>query len=132
MKLQDVLTGVNYHLLKGSIDIEINDIKFDSRKVTDGDIYVALVGYNSDGHDYIKDAIKNGATVIVTSKIIAENNVTVIKVDDTRVSLSYMSANYFAHPERDLTLITLTGTAGKTTTTHMISAILNHAGLKIL
>jgi len=130
MKLQDVLTGVNYHLLKGSIDIEINDIKFDSRKVTDGDIYVALVGYNSDGHDYIKDAIKNGATVIVTSKIIAENNVTVIKVDDTRVSLSYMSANYFAHPERDLTLITLTGTAGKTTTTHMISAILNHAGLK--
>lgn len=127
MKLQDVLKGVNYHLLSGNIDQNINDIKFDSRKITKNDMYVALIGYTSDGHDYIDNAIKNGASVIVTSKIIDIPNVTIIKVDDTRISLSYMSANFFNHPEKDVTLIALTGTAGKTTTTHMISNILNHA-----
>jgi len=70
MKLKEILQGVAFKLLSGSLDIDIHDIKYDSRKVEPNDIYVALVGFHSDGHDYIKDAIKNGANTIVVSKIV--------------------------------------------------------------
>ena len=129
-KLKDILEGINYYVLKGTIDLEINDIKYDSRKVKNQDIYVALIGYNSDGHDYIIDAIKNGAKVIITSKMInVEEEVTVIKVDDTRLALAYLSANYFDHPASKLTVIGVTGTTGKTTTTHMIREMLLKVGI---
>lgn len=129
-KLKDILEGINYYVLKGTIDLEINDIKYDSRKVKNQDIYVALIGYNSDGHNYIIDAIKNGAKVIITSKMInVEEEVTVIKVDDTRLALAYLSANYFDHPASKLTVIGVTGTTGKTTTTHMIREMLLKVGI---
>lgn len=125
MKLRSVLENVSYNFLKGNLDQEIKDIKYDSRKIETNDIYVALIGYNSDGHDYIKDAINNGASVIVTSKIInIAEDITVIKVDDTRLALAYMSKNYFDNPTSKLSVIGVTGTTGKTTTTHMIRDIL--------
>lgn len=131
MKLKEILQGVAFKLLSGSLDIDIHDIKYDSRKVEPNDIYVALVGFHSDGHDYIKDAINNGATVIITSKVIKCNqDITIIKVDDTRLVLAYISKNYFKHPDEKLKIIGVTGTAGKTTTTHMIREILLNSGLK--
>ena len=124
-KLKDILTGVYHETLKAREDIEIKDIKYDSRKVEENDIYVALIGSNSDGHDYITDAIKKGARVIIVSKMLEiKEDVTVIKVDDTRIALAYMSANYFEHPQSKLKLIAVTGTTGKTTTTHMIRDML--------
>lgn len=131
MKLSKILNNISYTLLKGNIDIEINDLKYDSRKVTKNDIYVALIGYNSDGHDYIEDAIKNGANTIIISKVMdIEEDVNVIKVDDTRISLAYLSKNYFGNPSAELTMIGVTGTTGKTTTTHMIKDLLNSTGVK--
>lgn len=125
MKLRSVLENVSYNFLKGNLDQEIKDIKYDSRKIEANDIYVALIGYNSDGHDFIKDAINNGASVIVTSRIInIAEDITVIKVDDTRLALAYMSKNYFDNPTSKLSVIGVTGTTGKTTTTHMIRDIL--------
>lgn len=130
MNLKEILNGISYTLLEGNLDIKINDIKYDSRKVIKNDIYVALVGFNSDGHDYITDAIKNGATVIVTSKVInCPKDITVIKVDDTRLALAYISKNYFKEPDKELTIIGVTGTAGKTTTTHMIREMLLNSGI---
>lgn len=130
MKLNDLIKNISYTLLKGNLDTEINDIKYDSRKVAKNDIYVALVGYNNDGHNYIKDAIKNGATTIVISKIMdIKEDINVIKVDDTRVALAYLSKAYFNNPDEELTMIGVTGTTGKTTTTHMIKEMLNHIGL---
>lgn len=130
MKLQKVLENVSYTLLKGSIDREIQDIKYDSRKVENNDIYVALTGSFADGHQFIEDAIKKGATVIVTSRIIdTKEDVTIIKVEDTRIALSYMSISYFANPASRLTVIGVTGTTGKTTTTHMIRQMLLKAGV---
>ena len=130
-KLKDLLKGVSYTILNGRDDLEIKDIKYDSRKIEENDLYIALVGYTSDGHDYIKDAIKKGAKVIVTSKIIkTESNVTVIKVDDTRLTLAYISKNYFDDPVSHLTIIAVTGTTGKTTSTHMIREMLLKAGIK--
>ena len=130
-KLKDILKGISYYILNGSDEIEINKIKYDSRKVEKNDIYFALVGYNADGHDYIKEAIKKGASTIVISKIMnIKEEVTVIKVDDTRLALAYASANYFDNPARELTLIGVTGTTGKTTTTHMIRDILKAGNIK--
>ena len=129
-KLKDILKGIYYQVLSGSLDLEINDIKYDSRNLAPNDLYVALIGYNTDGHNYIKDAIKNGAKAIIVSKIIdIKEDVTVIKVDDTRLALAYASANYFDHPATKLHLIALTGTTGKTTTTHMIKDMLNYSGI---
>ena len=97
MKLEQVLQDINYTLLKGNTDIFINDIKYDSRKVEKNDIYVALIGFNNDGHDYISKAIKNGAKVIVISKAIEINeDITTIKVEDTRIALAYMARNILA------------------------------------
>lgn len=130
MKLKEILHGVTFKLLRGSLDIDIHDIKYDSRKVELNDIYVALIGFHSDGHDYIIDAINHGAKVIITSKIIKCNqDITVIKVDDTRLALAYISRNYFKHPDEELKIIGVTGTAGKTTTTHMIREILLNSGI---
>lgn len=130
-QLKDILKGISYHVLKGTDDIEISKIKYDSRKVEKDDIYFALVGYTADGHDYIKEAIKKGARAIVISKIMnITEDVTVIKVDDTRLALAYASANYFDHPAEKLTLIAVTGTTGKTTTTHMIRDILSQSNIK--
>ncbi len=130
MKLNDLLKNISFTLLKGNLDTEINDIKYDSRKVTKNDMYIALVGYNNDGHDYIKDAIKNGANTIVVSKIVdIKEDINIIKVDDTRITLAYLSKAYFSNPDEELTIIGVTGTTGKTTTTHMIKDILNNIGM---
>ncbi len=131
MKLTEILKNIDYTLIKGSLDVSINDIKYDSRKVTNNDIYIALVGFNNDGHDYIASAIKNKAQVIVLSKNIPiEADVTVIKVPDTRIALAYMSINYFNNPASKLVTIGVTGTTGKTTTTHIIKAILEANNIK--
>lgn len=131
MSLRELLNNINYTLLQGNVDIEIHDIKYDSRKVEKGDVYVALEGYNNDGHNYITDAIEKGAEVIVISKNVEiSKDVTIIKVDDTRTALSYMSANYYKNPSEKLTLIGVTGTTGKTTTTHMIREMLESLGIK--
>ena len=130
-KLKDVLNGVSYTVLAGTDDLEINDIKYDSRKVEKNDIYIALKGYTTDGHEYIPEAISRGAKVIIVSKILnIIGDVTVIKVDDSRIALAYMSANYFDNPATKLTIIGVTGTTGKTTTTHMIREILLKSGIK--
>ena len=129
-KLKDILNGISYSLLSGSDDIEISDIKYDSRKVKKNDLYIALKGYNTDGHEYIPEAIAKGAKVIVISKMLnIYGDVTVIKVDDSRLALAYLSANYFDHPASELKVIGITGTTGKTTTTHMIREMMLKSGI---
>ena len=130
-KLKDILNGISYSILTGSDDIEINDIKYDSRKVKKNDVYIAIKGYTTDGHEYIPEAIAKGAKVIIVSKILnIVGDVTIIKVDDSRIALSYMSANYFDNPAAKLKVIGVTGTTGKTTTTHMIREMLLKSGIK--
>lgn len=130
MKLSELLQNISYTILKGNIDTAIKDIKYDSRKVTKDDVYVALKGYFNDGHDYIKNAIENGANTIIVSKIVnIEEDVNVIKVDDTRIALAYMSKKLFNNPSEEITMIGVTGTTGKTTTTHIIKEMLSNMGL---
>lgn len=132
MTLKSLLINTDFNLIQGNIDIEISDLIYDSRKVFENTAFVCLVGYNTDGHQYINDAISKGASAIVVSKDISvENmNVTVIKVDDTRKALAFMSAEFFGNPTKELKTIALTGTKGKTTTVAMIKSILEAEGIK--
>ena len=125
MRLRNILNGINYDVIKGNLDIEIKDICYDSRKVSEGCIFVALVGATSDGHDYIDMAIEKGASAIIVERDVNVNyDVTVIKISNTRRSLSKLSCNFFDNPIGKLTSIAITGTKGKTTTSWMIKNIL--------
>ena len=131
MKLKELLSNCEYSVLNGSLDIEIKDVIYDSRKVTYGCAFVALKGYNADGHKFISDAVYKGATaLIVEDEPSVSGNVAVIKVKNTRETLAKMSVEYFKSPAKDLTTIAVTGTKGKTTTVAMIRSILETAGIK--
>lgn len=132
MKLKEVLHGIDYEIIQGSLDININGICYDSRKVNDGDIFVCLTGALSDGHDYIDMAVNKGASVIIVQKDVAvSENITVIKLSDTRKYLSKLSINFFGDPASNLITIGITGTKGKTTTSWMIKNILEEDGKKV-
>lgn len=131
MKLSQVLSLVEYSVIKGNTDVEITDLVYDSRKVTDGAAFVCLKGYNVDGHKFADDAASKGAAaIIVSDEVDIERDVAVIKVKDTREALAYMSAEFFEKPAEKLTTIAITGTKGKTTTVAMIKSILERAGIK--
>ena len=125
MKLKEILKNIDYELIKGITNIEINDIKYNSKEVKKNDLFVALPGIDVDGHNYIDEAIKNGANCIVICKDIeVDDDITIIKVDNTRTKLSYLSANFFNNPGENLIKIAITGTKGKTSTAWMIKNIL--------
>lgn len=130
--LKDLLQNVDYELIQGSIDVEIADVKYNSKEVQDNDVFVAMVGAFSDAHKFIPDAIKNGAKVIVVEKdVTVGDEITVIKVKNARKAMAYMSAIYFNEPYKELTTIGVTGTAGKTSTTFMLKSMLETAGNKV-
>jgi UDP-N-acetylmuramoyl-L-alanyl-D-glutamate--2,6-diaminopimelate ligase len=132
MKLYALLEGLDFEVLDGNCNLDIGNIQYDSRKINKNDIFVAIEGFNLDGHKYIKAAIERGASAIITQKeFIGGYGATIIKVDDTRIALSILSANYYDNPSKKLKLIGITGTNGKTTSTYMMKAILEAAGHKV-
>ncbi len=126
MILEDSIKQLNIINIKGSININISGIAYNSKSVKDNYIFVAIDGLSVDGHLYIKDAIAKGAKVIVVSKDIeAVQEVTIIKVKDTRAALSTLSAEFYDYPSKNLELIGVTGTNGKTTTAYLLKSILD-------
>ncbi len=135
MKLEQICGEIEYRLLKGTMETEVKDIIYDSRKIAKDTMFVCMVGAITDGHNYIKDAVEKGASAIVVEREEAAmqipDSITVIQVKSTRYALALMSAALFNHPARKLITIGLTGTKGKTTTTYMIKSVLEMAGKKV-
>ncbi|MDO5123870.1 MAG: UDP-N-acetylmuramoyl-L-alanyl-D-glutamate--2,6-diaminopimelate ligase [Eubacteriales bacterium] len=131
MMLSQLLNGLDYTLLQGDVNIDISDVIYDSRKVIENCAFVCLKGFVTDGHKYARDAAEKGAgALIVSDDIDLPENITVIKVEDTRPALSKMSAEYFGNPSKELKTVAITGTKGKTTTVAMIRSVLESAGIK--
>lgn len=130
MTLEKLLTRVNYTVISGSTDVEITDVIYDSRKVIPGCVFVCLVGSAVDSHQFAQDAVDRGAAAVVISRDITVTGAAVIKTEDTRKALAFLSAEYFDNPADTLTTIGITGTKGKTTTASMIRSILEKGGIK--
>ena len=130
VKLEKLLEKLDYELIQGSLDTEVTDIAYDSRKITDGMLFMAISGTVVDGHRFIPDVLKKGASVVVVEKDveIADKAVTIVKVKNGREALSKMSAAYFDYPANKMISIGITGTKGKSTTTYMVRDIIEKSG----
>jgi len=131
--LKDILYKVGIEAVKGSTDIAVNKIEFDSRKVQENDVFVAIRGTVSDGHDFIEKAIVLGATAIICDTLpeIIAANVTYIQVQDTNSALAFIASNYFNTPSDKIRLVGVTGTNGKTTIASLLYQLYKKAGYKV-
>lgn len=132
MQLQEVLYGVAIETLVGNTNREINALVFDSRLVQNNDVFFAIKGTLTDGHDYIDSTIDVGATVVICENIPEMINelVTYIKVTDSSVALGVMAANFYGNPSTKLQLIGITGTNGKTTIATLLFKLFRQLGYK--
>ncbi|POY41545.1 UDP-N-acetylmuramoyl-L-alanyl-D-glutamate--2,6-diaminopimelate ligase [Flavobacterium alvei] len=133
MVLKEIIYKVAIEAVKGSTDIAINKLDFDSRKMEANDVFVAIRGSISDGHDYIEKAINLGAIAVVCDTF-PENlisGITYIQVKDTNKALAFMAANYFGNPSSNLKLVGITGTNGKTTIASLLYQLFKKAGFKV-
>ena len=137
MELKKLLLGIENFKSKGDMQLDIKKVASNSKKVVPNSLFVAIKGYDFDGHEYIEEAVKNGAVAVMLDmsadfkKINIPKGITVIITDDTRKALARVSCNFFGNPSRYFKLIGVTGTKGKTTTTYMIKSILEKAGYKV-
>ncbi|MBE5944480.1 MAG: UDP-N-acetylmuramoyl-L-alanyl-D-glutamate--2,6-diaminopimelate ligase [Lachnospiraceae bacterium] len=131
MRLSELIKDMEYQVLCGSTEVCVNNIYDDSRKVQEGDLFFCITGAVSDGHKYAQDVASKGAAVIVVEKEVeVPEGVTVIKVPCTRYAMGIISSRFYGEPSKELTVIGITGTKGKTTTTYMIREMLQAAGIK--
>ena len=134
MKVFELVKDFEYEVINGDLNREISTLVSDNRKLTKDCVFVCIEGANFDGHSVVNDAFKcNAAAVIVMKNVeVPENiNTAVIKVKDTREALALASAAYFSYPTKEIKVIGVTGTKGKTTTTYLIKSILENAGYKV-
>ncbi|MBC7606332.1 MAG: UDP-N-acetylmuramoyl-L-alanyl-D-glutamate--2,6-diaminopimelate ligase [Burkholderiales bacterium] len=131
--LKDILYKVAIEAVKGTTEIAVNSLDFDSRNIGGDDVFVAIRGTVSDGHDYIETAIQSGAVAIVCEQFpdSISNGVTYIQVKDTNTALAFLASNYFGNPSQNLQLIGITGTNGKTTVASLLYQLFKKAGYKV-
>ena len=131
MKLRQLLNGLTILKCTADPETEIREVQYDSRLVEPGDLFVAITGAETDGHKYIPMALEKGA-VCVVCQTAPEGEVPYVQVPDSRRALALIGANRFDHPADELTMIGVTGTSGKTTSTYLIKSILEQkAGAKV-
>lgn len=132
MKLVDLLSGIGYKGFQWSGDMAVKSVHFDSRKVTSGDLFVAQRGVSSDGHDYIERAVAQGAVAVVC-EILPERlflGVCYAVVDDSSEALGRVACNFYGNPSREMKLVGVTGTNGKTTTATLLYELVRFMGKK--
>ncbi|MGB3591607.1 MAG: UDP-N-acetylmuramoyl-L-alanyl-D-glutamate--2,6-diaminopimelate ligase [Nonlabens sp.] len=130
--LKDLLYKSGIQSVVGSTDRMVNEVRFDSREVGKQDVFVAVRGDQSDGHDFIPAAINNGAMAIVVEVLPSDlkDGITYVHVVDAHIALAQMAANFYDHPSRSLKLVGVTGTNGKTTVTSLLYQLFRSCGFK--
>ncbi len=132
--LKDLLKKLTYQVIKGSEDVMVTAVANDSRKVEKGSLFFCISGGNADGHSFAEEVAEKGAAVLIVEKEVSikeEAEVTIIKVENTRYAMAFISAAFYGNPADKLKVIGITGTKGKTTTTYLVKSILEHAGFKV-
>lgn len=132
MKLQDLLKNIEVIEIKGSNDVEVNDITTDSRKAKEGSAFIAIKGVQVDGHEYIKNALDLGATVIIFEEDVdtSKSGITYVKVKDSADATGKMATLWYGDPSSKLRLVGVTGTNGKTTTATLLYKMFRELGYK--
>ena len=133
INLKEILWKVAIEAVNGSTDVVIEKMEFDSRKISENDVFIAIRGTISDGHDFIETAINKGAIAIIcdTFPEIILTGITYIQVKDTNKAMAFMAANYFENPSHKLKLVGITGTNGKTTVASLLYQLFQKAGYKV-
>lgn len=134
MRLGDLLTGLDQAIIHGNPDQEISGVRYDSRSVMPGDLFVAMSGQKADGHQFLDEAVRRGAAALLVKKDklpIPKAGITVTEVPDTRKALALASNIFYGFPSRSMVLIGITGTNGKTTSSYLIKGILEAAEKRV-
>ena len=131
MLLKEVIKGLDILDTKGSLDIEIDNIQYDSRKVGENDLFICVKGFTVDGHKFIDMAIEKGAKAFLVQEDIQRDGVTFIKVKNTREDMAKVADNFYNHPSQRFDVIGVTGTNGKTSITTFLNEILTSADNKV-
>ena len=132
-ELKEILFGVNIDSVYGDTNLSISGISFDSRQIKQNNIFIAINGYDLDGHNYIDQSINNGATVVICEtlpKKINKYEIVFIKVKCSKTALYTISSNFYGNPSSKIDLIGVTGTNGKTTITSLLFKLFNNQGIK--
>ena len=130
MYLKELLKDVDILEIKGDANPEITGIHYNSQSVTDGGLFVAIEGFVTDGHKYVKNAVDAGAKAVVCTRFTDDIDAVQILVEDSRIAEAKISSNFFGNPSKNFKLIGVTGTNGKTTVTHLVKHILDSMGYK--
>ena len=130
MKLKDLLAGIEVLASTADPETEVPGVCYDSRKAGPGELFVAVTGYAVDGHAYIGKAKAAGAAAVLCERV-PEEDIPYIRVRDSRRALAILGGNFYRHPAREMTMVAVTGTNGKTTTTYLLKAILEGRGAKV-
>ncbi len=132
MKLLELTKELDDVKIIGDDSVDVSMLVYDSRKIVPGCMFVCISGTKVDGHDFIDDAVKGGASVIVAEReALLPEGITLVITPNNRKALAYFSAAWFNHPAKEVKVIGITGTKGKTTTTYMVKSILEGAGIKV-
>ena len=134
MFLREILEGLDYELLKGDLDQDICLLTQDSREAAAGSLFVCIHGSTVDSHTFIPKALEQGCRAVVIEEDIdvgIPDGVTEIRVVNSRAAMAHLASAWFGHPTREMKVIGITGTKGKTTTSYMLKSILEHAGHKV-
>lgn len=131
--LKDILYKVAIESVKGTTDLPVGKIEFDSRKIESDDVFVAINGTVSNGHDFVDKAISLGAIAVICEVMpaVAHEGITYVQVKDTSLALAHMSANFYGDPSAKLKLVGVTGTNGKTTIASLLYQMFKKAGYKV-
>ena len=132
MKLKELLKGWEFSACEAYVlELEITGVSWDSRTVRPGDLFVAMTGFAADGHRFIPQAMEAGAAAVLCQERLEDTAIPHVRVPDSRRCLAVIGANFFGHPAESMTMIGVTGTNGKTTTTYLLKAILEARGKKV-